>query len=310
MPSATGVRLTMKFNFGQQIRANGWSEELDLGYADIPTAINAGNQIQALLNDRVHCLGAGPLMVSATLAAYVQPATPGAPPQRKNTVALPVPTFPPEGQAYNKAFNGTVISTADYATTVFYISLQTNLSGSPVYRRNYWMAGIPDEADRTSVAQIIDPATLAAVNKYIGDLQNTNATLGGKNSISVRSIDRSNANPIKLCTAWNIALNTYTVPAHGFVQNQPIIAEGMVTIPGGTAPRGRYLVGSVVDANTITLMGAGPPTAPKKTGGFRAAILTFNQVALANPVGFTKRDKGRPSGLSVGRRRKRVTTAA
>lgn len=310
MSSATGVRLTWHFNFPQQIRAAGWSEEVDLGYADIPTAVANQNSILALNQDRCNCLGAGPLMVEAVLSAYVQPATPGSPPLRRNTVSIPVPVFPAAGQAYNKAFNGSPIFTADFATTVFYIRLQTNLSGSPVYSRSYWIAGLPDDADRSSEAQILDPATLGAVNKFMGDLANSGANIAAKNSVSIRSVDRSGANPIKLCTAWNIVANTYTVPAHGFAQNQPITAEGMRTIPGGTCPRGTYLVGSVVDANTITLSGAAPPSTPLKLGGFRAKVYTFNTVAIATPEGFTKRDKGRPSGLLVGRQRKKVTIRA
>ena len=310
MPSATGVRLTMKFNFAQEIRAAGWSESVDLGFADLPTAIAAQANIAALLTDRVNCLGAGPLLVSAVLSAYVQPLTPGAAPVRRSTVALPVPDFPTPGDAYNKAFNPSSPYTADFAPTVFYITLQTNLSGSPVYRRSYWIAGLPDIADQTNSARLLEAGTLQAVTKYSGDLQNTNPTLGGKCGVSIRSIDRSGANAVKPCTAWNIVANTYTVPAHGFAVNQPIIAEGMVPEADGTAPRGRYLVGVIVDANTIMLQGAAPPSTPKKLGGFRAAIYTFNQVALATPQGFTKRDKGRPFGLSVGRRPKQRITRA
>ncbi len=302
MPSSTGVRLTLKFNFGQQIRFAGWSESYDLGFSDLPTAIASSANILSFMQDRANCLGVGPLMVEAVLAAFVQPLTPGAAPVRRSTLSLPVPPYPLAGQAYNKAFNGSTPYPADFANTVLYISLQTSLSSSPVYRRNFWMAGLPDIADETDSPTIVDPATLAAVNKFIGDLNATNTTLAGKCNVSIRSIDRSGANPVKPCTAWNIGPNTYTVPAHGFVAGQPILAEGMKTAKGGFAPRGRYLVGTVVDANTITLQGSNPPTAPTKTGGFRAAVYAFNQVFVVTMQGFTKRDKGRPSGLAVGRR--------
>lgn len=310
MSSSTGVRLTMKFNFGQQIRAAGWSESYDLGFTDLPTAIAAVKNIQALLVDRAFCLGAGPLMVEAVLAGFTQPATPGAPSVRRSTVSLQVPAYPPAGQAYNKAFNPSKPFTADFAPTVLYIQMQTTLSATPVYFRNAWLAGLPDIADETDSITIVEPNTLAAVQKFLGDLNNTNPTLGGGCSVSVRSIDRSNVNPVKLCTAWNLGANSYTVPAHGFVANQPILAEGMRVAKGGTAPRGRYLVGTVIDANTITLQGAGVPSVPVKTGGFRAAIIVFNVCASAIQQGFTKRDKGRPSGLSVGRRRTPATTGA
>jgi hypothetical protein len=310
MASATGVRLIMKFNFAQQIRNAGWSESLDLGYADLPTANASLPNIQALLSNRCDCLGAGPLMVAATLIAYVQPPAAGQKPLRRNSLSLQVPTFPPPGNAYNKAFNPSKPFTADFAPTVYYINLQTNLAGTPVYRRSVWLAGLPDVADETDTPLIVDPATKAAVNKFMNDLQNGGTSLASKNSVSIRSVDRSGANPIKQCTAWNLVANTYTVPAHGFVVGQPIIAEGMKTVRGGTCPRGRYVVGTVVDGNTITLLNAVAPTNPENTGGFRPAILTFNTVAVATPEGFTKRDKGRPSGLLVGRRPRPATSRA
>jgi len=303
MASATGVRLTMKVNSAQLLRNTGWIEAIDLGYADLPTAIASQAGILALIRHRADCLGTGGLLVSAVLSAYVQPVTPGAPPIRRSTIALPVPVAPAAGQAYNKAFLAEKGFTADFSTTVYYVKLQTNLSGSPVYARNYWLAGLPDIADQTDSTQIIDPATLTAVQTYLKDLDNSNPTLSGKNSVSIRSIDRAIGNPVKQCTAWNLLANTYTVPAHGFVASQPVLAEGCKTVPGGSCPRGRYLIGTVLDANTITLQGSAAPTAPIKLGGFRAAVYTFNTVSSAVGQGFTKRDHGRPSGLQVGRRR-------
>jgi hypothetical protein len=302
----------MKFNFSQQIRFCGWSESLDLGYADLPTAINADASIRALLNDRVQCLGGGPIMVEAVLSAYVQPLTPGAAPVRRSTLSFPVPIPPQPGDAYNKAFGAPNYNlfVADFATTVLYLPSQTNLSSTPVYHRNLWMAGLPDISDQTNSATIVDARVLPAVQKYVSDLNNSGTTLGAKNTVSIRSIDRSGANPVKPCTAWNLGANSYTVPAHGFVSNQPILAEGMVTVKGGIAPRGRYLVGSVIDANTITLQGSKVPTTPVKTGGFRAAVVVFNAIQLVEIAGFTKRDKGRPSGLSVGRRPRPATAPA
>jgi hypothetical protein len=306
MSSATGVRLTLKFNFAQLIRNSGWSESYDLGYADIPTAVAAIANINAFIYDRCYCLGVGPYLASAVLAAYVQPVTPGAPLQRRSTLALPVPTLPAPGDAYNKAFNQSYnpVYLADFSPTVYYIALQTNLSGSPVYRRNCWMAGLPDGSDQTNSGTVTESNTLTAVQNWLNDLQNVLTRNGGKNSVSIRSIDRSNGNPIKQCTAWNIAVNTYTVPNHGFVINQPVLAEGMKTTVGGSCPRGRYLIATTPDINTISLQNSGVPTAVVKLGGFRAAIVTFNQIGSATGQGFTKRDKGRPSGLSVGRRRK------
>jgi hypothetical protein len=305
MPSSTGVRLILKFNFAQLIRASGWSEGYDLGYADLPTAVAALGNITAFIYDRVYCLGIGPYLASATLSSFTQPSTPGAPPVRRSTLAIPVPTIPNGGFAYNKNFDPANFGfLADFSPTVFYISLQTSLSGSPVYRRSCWIAGLPDGSDQTNQGYVTEPNTVTALQKFLGDLQNSGTNVGAKNTVSIRSIDRSNANPIKQCTGWNLLTNTYSVPAHGFVVGQPVLAEGMKTTVGGQAPRGRYLIGAVIDSNTIALQDSLPPTSPIKFGGFRAAVNTFNGVAIATGKGFTKRDKGRLFFQSVGRRPK------
>jgi hypothetical protein len=310
MGSTAGVRLLLDFNFAQQIRNAGWSEELDTTFADLPTAIGAKDNFVAYMTDRVNCLGAGPLLVSATLISYVQPVTPNAPPLRRASVSIEVPPFPPAGMAYNKAFNPTTPFTADFAPTVFYISLQTDLLGTPVYRRNYWVAGLPDIADQSNTNQILDPATLTAVKRLLADLANTGPQLGAKCRFAIRSVDRSGANASKPCTAINLPANTYTVPAHGFAAGQPILAIGFKAELGGIAPRGNYLVGAVVDANTISLQGAVAPTPPQKLGAFRAKVFTWNTISVATPEGFTKRNKGRPFELSVGRRRRPTTSPA
>jgi hypothetical protein len=312
MASATGVRLTLKFNFNQLIRGAGWSESYDMGFATLAVAIASLNSINAFIRDRCNLLGIGPYCVSAVLSAYTQPVPLNAPPVRRSTLAIPVPAIPGPGLAYNPAFvfnpNGTFL--ADFAPTVLYVTLQTSLSGVPVYRRNLWLAALPDGSDQTNSGVVTEANTLAALTKFMSDLNGSGTTLGAGCSIAIRSIDRSGANPLKSCTAWNPIPNTYTVPGHGFLVKQPIVAEGMKTVLGGTCPKGRYLVGTVPDADTITLLGAKPPTAPLKLGAFRAAIVTFNGVSVANPLGFTKRDKGRPSGLSVGRQPRKTTVRA
>jgi hypothetical protein len=220
-------------------------------------------------------------------------------------LSLPVPIAPNEGDAYNDTFPFTAEGTflADFSPTVLYISLQTSLAGTPVYRRNCWLAGIPDGADQTNSGQVTLGPVVTALTKFLKDLRNQGAALGAQNNISIQSVDRSAGNPIKKCTAWPVGGALYTVPAHGFVPGQPVIAEGMKVAPGGSCPRGRYLIDLTPTVDTLSLQGAGPPSLPIKLGGFRAAKITFNKVVEATPLGFTKRNKGRPSGLSVGRRR-------
>jgi hypothetical protein len=305
----SGVSLRLSFNFPQLIRGCGWTETYDTGYASLPAAIAGQANLLAFMTARTNCLGIGPVLVEAEIGDYTPPVHPGDPPVRRNTLLLQVPPFPTPTYAYNTAFESPDWD-ADYGTTVLYISLQTNLSNTPIYRRSCWIAGLPDAADLTESLVLTDPATQTAVNAFLNCLKNFGNGAGAKNTISIRSVARGTGNPIMPCTAWNPLALSYTVPFHGFVENQPIVALGMRTVPGGSCPRGKYLVGTVIDASTFTLQGAGPPTAAIKTGGFKPWILTWNAVATAFQTGMTKRNKGRPSGLSVGRAKKKRTVRA
>jgi len=312
--SETAVRLVMTFNFGQKIRACGWTEGYDMGYASLAeaTGVSAMRNIFAFMVDRCYCLGVGPILAEAVLYAYTQPATPGSPPIRRVSQSIPIPTIPKDGAAYNKALSNTSSTTpalnywADFGPTVYYISLATDQANIPVYRRNCWIAGLPDVSDDTDSVTITDPATDIAVQAFLQDLANFSPPNGiqrngAKNSISIGS--KSRTQPIKPCTAWNLDVNTYTVPGHTFVQNQPVTALGMKTIPGGQCPKGTYRVGAPIDANTISLQASATSTKAIRTGGFRPSVYVFTTVKSATPLGFTKRNKGRPRGLSVGRRR-------
>ena len=311
MSFSTGTRLTLKINLPQLIRSCGWSENYDLGYPSITLAVGAMPQIQAVIRDRINCLGIGAILVEALLTSFSQPINPGDAPARRSTFALPLPETPAVDDAYNKAFPSGQGYDADYGTTVLLINAQTDLGTTPIYRRSVWLAGLPDLADVTLQLKISDPLTQAAVTKFLGDLDNSNSSLGGKNGFAIRSIDRSAGNPILPCTAWvGAAPVVFTVPAHGLVKGQPIQAEGCTVASGGTAPRGRYLVSVVVDADHVQLAGLSFVSAPIHTGGFRKSIVTFNTVTNATIEGMTKRNKGRPSGLARGRRPKVRTLRA
>jgi hypothetical protein len=315
MSSSTACRLILKINFPQQIRNAGWTESYDMSFADLPTAVANGNKIAAFVWDRLQCLGIGPLMVSGRIYGFVQPTTPGAPPVRRSSVPMPLPNQPQHGTCYNKAFSvadsPTTPYSSDYATSDLYLNLTTTLSSTPVYQRNLWLAGLPDIADLTSSNVLTDSLTKQAVQTFIDDLTGVRKTLAGQCGICIRSVDRSGGNAIKPCTGWTTtAPLQFTVPAHGFALGQPVQALGMSVAPGGYAPRGRYLVSQIIDANTIALAGVNQLSPAIKTGGFRPSIVTFNPVQVALIQGMTKRDKGRPFGLSVGRRPKRRTQRA
>lgn len=315
MSSSTACRLVLKINFPQSIRNCGWSEAWDLAFADLPTAAANINKIAAFVWDRLQCLGIGPLMVSGRIYGFIQPTTPGAPPLRRSSIPMPLPNQPGHGTCYNKEFSVSdspaTPYASDYATSDLYLSLSTALSGTPVYQRNAWLAGLPDIADLTSSLTLTDPLTRQAVQTFIDDLTGARKTLAGQCGVCIRSVDRSGGNAIKQCTGWTItAPLQFTVPGHGFAVGQPVQALGMTVATGGYAPRGRYLVSAVIDANTIALAGVNQLSAAIKTGGFRPSLVVFNAVQQVNIMGMTKRDKGRPFGLSVGRRPKVRTRRA
>jgi hypothetical protein len=312
MSQATSVRLILKFNFAQKIRLAGWSEGYDTGFADLATATASGILlfIDAFISDRLQLLGVGPYLVEAVLIGYLQPPALGAPVPRRSSISIPIPDAPPADSAYNKAW---IIGSgheggADFVTTDLYVSCETALTSAPVYHRNLWISGLPDQVTKTDKTVPNDPALVPLLNKFLGDLTGTNNSNAAKCSIQIRSVDRVPAT--KPCTAWNLLVNTYTVPAHGFAQNQPVIAEGMSCARGGICLRGRYLVGPPIDANTISLQGTQTPSPPIRTGSFRAATAVFNKLSIASPQGMTKRNHGGPFGVLRGRRRKPATIRA
>jgi hypothetical protein len=301
--ASAGVRLTLRFDLQAGLKDQGWSESYDLIYTTLPQAVANSTPVNNFINDRLNCLGTGVLLTSAKLTA--NPGGPIVPPlPRRATIQLTVPGYSfstAASQAYNKAL---ALYPADYGTTVLYWSLQTDPSVTPTYRRSLWIAGIPDACDTTASVLPVEGPWNTYFTKFTNDLQGQGSKLGTiPPIISIRSLDQSNANPFKPCNGYTFATNTYNVPAHGFANGQVIVAEGFRSKPGQTAPRGQYkcIVG---DLNNIMLAGGSPINATVPPGGFRALVYVWNAVFSASMLGFSKRNKGRPSRLSVGRRRK------
>lgn len=299
--SSAGVRLTMSFDLPQSIKIGGWSESYDLIYTTLPQAIAAIGTINAFMSARCYCLGTGVTLIEAFLSA-----NPGGiivpPVARRATIQIPVLNAGINDGLpfYNKAL---MTYPADFGSTVLYWSLQTDPNAPPVYRRNLWIAGIPDACDATNAALPVAGPWNTAFGIF-GTYMQPGPTLktAGQQIVTIRSVDRSGANPIKLATGYNPTNFQFTVPAHGFLQGQLIVAEGFRALPGGKAPRGQYKV-IYIDANTIALAGAGLSTATIPPGGFRAVVYTWNPITSAEILGFSKRNKGRPRNLLVGRRR-------
>lgn len=300
--AASGVRLTLDFNLTQGQKEGGWSESWDTIYGNLSDAQVAKTAIANFILARLYCLGTGVELVGAKLTA--DPGGAIVPPRpRRATQLLPVPAYNPAQAAafaYNKAL---VTYPADYATNVLYYDLRTASNVTPSYRKSYWMAGIPDASDDT---RSIQPVAGAWIN-YFETFRQAMQANGPSNPptpsiLTIRSIDKSNNNPFKRCSGYNATNKQFTVVGHGFADGQLINAEGFTGVPGGNVPKGTYKC-IRIDADTIALARAQVTTAIIPPGGFRALVYVWNPVATATQIGFSKRNKGRPFNLLVGKRR-------
>jgi hypothetical protein len=291
----SAVKCVIGFSFTQSGKAVGWSEGYDTSFgtlAGIPFPFSG--LIYNFVLARLYCLGTGVLNSFVKFVEFapgiIVPGT-----TRRNTMLYPgiPPTNFLTAQYYNPALS---TYPADYAQTTLNMKLRTSLTSTPVYNRSVWLAGIPDACDASnSNLPVAGPW-----NTAFGNMQSYFQGFFG-NLIMIRSVDRSNANPIKPCTNVGTTGLTYTVTAHGFVQGQLVVAEGWRGNPPGVVPRGQYRVG-VIDANTISLQGAGAATSLSALGGFRAVVYVWNACDTAIIQGFSKRNKGRPFAQQRGRR--------
>jgi hypothetical protein len=288
------VKLTMFFQAGQDPRVVGWSENVYLNYANVANAQFEVTDPQGYCAKRVQMLGVN-VVNSANRLTQVNTGPPPVNPVRRNTVLLAglTPTVSVAGLViYNKLLAS---FTADFAQTVWLLRLLNSQADPILYSRSFWVRALPDLAQETDIPAPVAGAWQTAIVAWQNYVENS-----GK--IVLQVDDRSGANPIKPCTAYNGPLNQYTVPAHGFVNGNLVVAEGWRGVAGARLPRGQYRVG-VVDANTITLVGGLPLGTVTVLGGFKLVSYQFPGVATIIARGFTNKKVGRPFGLLAGRRR-------
>lgn len=317
MAAATqGVRIIFTFNLSQGIRIAGWSESYDLIYATIAQATTSGaTAITNFITRRLNCLGCGVLCESITLSQDLGgPLVPPMP--RRATYAWPVPpALASSGFASLPVYSVQLSNyPADFSTTVYYISLQTDPSVTPFYRRNIWIAGAPDAADQTTFPNMALPIWQPLLNAFLNVLAPQGSAGASTTAIAaIRSVDASSGNPIFQATAVDATGTIITLGppyANNFIKNQVVVAEGWRAKPGGLVPHGRYKV-QPLSATTIGLLNTSEAiSGVQVTGGFRAVRPVWNPALIANAVGWTKRDKGGPFGEPVGRHKRPKTTVA
>lgn len=288
------VKLTMFFEAPQGPRTVGWSENYYLSYPDLQSASTELTGPTNFVALRVQMLGINIENIANRLT-LVTPGVPPVNPPRRNVLLAPgyfgftssLGIF-----VYNKLL---ATYTGDFVQTVWMLRVSTAVGGPNLYTRTLWVRGLPDLAQETDVPQPIAGAWQSAITAWT-----TYLTSSGR--LMIQSDDRSGANPVKACTAYNGTTNQYTVPAHGFSNGQVITAIGWRGTVGSHLPRGNYKCG-VIDANTIVLIGAGVIGMVTTLGGFRALSYVYNPVASFAGRGFTNKKVGRPFGQLAGRKR-------
>jgi hypothetical protein len=294
-----GVTLTMYFQMVNGTRTTGWSENVNFAYTDITSAIaGVSESIVGYIPSRLAMLGAG---VTNTYNRFTltSPGPPPIPPFRrqvqptKGTTPYISTTAGFSGLAYYNP--GYATSPADFAGTVALLRFQTAATGGLYYTRSFWLAGIPDDQDQTNI-----PFGTANLNNQIGSFINALFRF----NINVRTIDRSSANPLRQCSAYNPTLNQYTVPNANWTNGQLVEALGWKVNPGSPVPRGQYRITVVQTGNPLvfSLNGAQPISSLKTLGNFRLVSYFEGRVVGGTFRGFSQKKHGRPFGLAVGRR--------
>jgi hypothetical protein len=289
-------QVTLMFQQSQVIRTPGWSETYYTNDNNLGACASAEQLNNSWLNRRLNLLGAGAVCSYVRIALVLAgPPAPGG--GRRSVEIINGPPAQPgsgSGPVYNPDLIG---SPADFAGTVYMNRAATDPAGTPVYARSLWFRGIPDNIDTT-----VSGGPLAGpwLNAY--SLFQAIATNAVASRYVLRVNDHGPGNPSKLCTDQVGGPTQYTVPAHGFLQGQIVVANAFRAGPGGVVPKGQYKV-NVINAQTISLQNGKPTSNVTALGSFRLLSYAFPLLNNLLGRGFTIKKAGRPFGQLVGRRR-------
>jgi hypothetical protein len=281
------IRMTMFFNMsGAGSHSAGWSEtHYSITALTLPGALT---NLVALAQLRVNLLGAGVtlryLRVSDDLVDRDVRAQAG---------------LTPHVGAHGPYYLGTWASSpADFAYSAALVRLQ---GASDFYTRNLFLSGIPD------LNQDIEhpsPFTAAWLQQFV-DFRN--ALLSGRYGFKITV--RGPANPDRQITG--LAAGVFTTSGnHGFNPNDPVRIRGFRANPGTDSlgnPNGTWRVQFAPSPTTFSLLGYAQLTFnPTRLGTVRKIIPDVTPYTNVSTPLFTKRSRGRPFGLLVGRRRRRA----
>lgn len=288
--------LTMLFQQQNGRAPTGWTESYGLAISTLDPGILQNIRVSFFIQARLGMLATGVEHVGSrfTLLPDGPPPIPQ-PPNQSLIQPGTSPQFDTNGQPfYNpllRAFD------TDFAGTIYQLRLRTAPTDGVVYSRRLIFSGLPDAFDTPLNSRMLPGPWGAAVSRF-------EAQFVGNGAIAaLRSFDRSAGFPNLLCTGIDVTGLIYTVPLHGFVNRSVVNASRFKITKGGIRPAGLYRV-LVIDANTFSLQGALPATKVSKLGYFRVVSWLSVPFAAIIDRSFANKKRGRPFGLSVGKRSK------
>lgn len=282
------VRMQMFFNMtGAGSRSAGWSET----HYSFTAATLAGalTNLQILAGVRSLLLGAG-----VTLR-YMRVSDDDIFRDSRSQQGI-MPNIGPDGPWYNPAFR---LQPADFAYAAGYSRLQGN---SDFYNRTLYLSGIPDVGQ-----DILHPNPTGAAWLMFYDAFRTEL-LSGKYGFKVQLVGGAAA-PVQIS---GLAAGVFTTAgAHGLAINDSVKIRGFLPktgVAGLNNPNGAWRVSAIPSATTFGLLGYTQLAfTPTRFGVLRKVVYVVTDYRRMSDVLFTKKSRGRPFGLLVGRRRRRAT---
>lgn len=279
------IRMQMLFTMtGAGSRAVGWTEQhYSFSANTLPGALV---QLVALANVRINMLGAGVtlryLRVSDDAVFRDVRSQPGI-----------VPNVGAHGPYYLGTFAN---SPSDFGYAAVLMRCQGQ---SDFYTRSLFISGTPDLSQDIEHPTPVGAAWLTQSDIY------RNTLLNGAYGFKVQNRDNAHQ-PIQI-TALAAGVFTTLAP-HGLAVNSIVRIRGFRPtsgVAGLNNPNGVWRVGAIPSATTFGLLGytqlAFVPTAFGNVRLVEYTVTKYTSVAIA---GFTKKSRGRPFGLLVGRRRR------
>jgi hypothetical protein len=213
---------------------------------------------------------------------------------------------PFSGGYYNIDLKGdTGVSDLSYSTLLIRM-----MSGS-LYRKNFYMSGIPDSITEMIAPQILTVDTFtsngAAVAWNKAYTNYAQELVSGRWGIKSLSKDPTTA-PVKVVTSFNGLASLVACANHGFAINDTIRISGCKASNANPGPlNGVWTVATVPDANDFTIKGWDETLLfnIKNKGTARKQVFSIQNITDVLQRKMTEHKRGIPFGLSRGRARNR-----